>query len=1303
MEEIERVRTRFLVLQKRLKTERLFVKNEKEQLRILNEKVGSLSQNLFYLEWKTRQQWLNVDRLVWGGRANPSECSVTSRIIETAKFEDASNYLSYEDYKYGDFLLCLKENPRLIALILNYCDTKRIQNSTMQLVKLFLSSLYGNCIQQADEVLVLKILKELMILQVFPCEDLLDFFCGKRSTDNAFACVMTIFSGSLFSSKLYLTAALHGSVMQVIVDDSIFLDVEVSKALCRIAPKVAVEKFGRPGTVEAHNKTKQHMNMLHNHLIHLCKKFLKNLVDKVYCFPQSLCWAIGQLYQGMVQKMKLPQANAKALIGHIIMSYFICPAIINPEPYGINSDADISETARHNLGQVASILRSLALLECGLKDEKLTNIFENFDKGVISEYISALIDGSEKVDIEQLDDAMIIKCSLLISEHDLKTMIKCLLLLETYNIPSLNEEGFTELLDNLPTFPQHWANEFPHHSKSAVSTSLLIEDTVQGQIKLDNMQQLEVLRNDLNKILSEEIPILIIPIKMESDNIPGMLSEEMVLGKKDTYIPSFDIETTEKDQSQRTSTLMLGALRESLIDTGSNEDLSSGSETSSKSYNIRSKEDIVFSDEVEAFFGCGKKPDKSCNEVMVVNNLINIDDCVEETPKLPEKRHQRLSNDPKNLNSLLIDHPQTLNNTFTDINEQPLLHIEHSVLKEDSTSTKGNRNSSVSLFDGPGGINAILQGATVQSLPNSLGVSSNELENFWLPTVDKKSDPWGIPNQNTNNEENHLFENSFTSLSKYSSLPNKANYSVDKNYANYSETIQREVKNLKQNKDDIDLSQSPTDNKFLRKKSHGGWLKDKISSKINTGLTGLKHIKKYDVVKKEVDSQTIKLGTPLEASEESRKKTHSFSRNSKLASEDAGEAILAKYRSMASLPVSHDADSNFSSSPMSSHMEGAIDVCREELAIFDNEFKFSDAKKKLRMVLCTTDQITLPSKATSFDQLLLTMLQAKLAEAINLQDRFSVAQLHETLRSIKQLPQGSCDQLVTQLEAEYEERSKYISYLIKSKQGLLSTISFLEQLTTKLQRDKTICSKYFTTLAVRLFLETPVRKHQIAVFSQKFASNKMLDEKSALLNELLEELNSDILKDSTWKYCTDEQLSDAEKAIERAIISRIYKDAFYPFSAADIENDKIFHENIKGLANIVTLSHPTLQIPKMYQKEAPWPSAQTELLMINAYKTAADKLSCIHRCCITIMNLLSMASDKHTPGADDFVPVLVYVVLRANPPNLLSTKQYVNTFYETRLNGEEYYCWMQFCAAIEFIKTLLSSLLKSNTNKNVIS
>ena len=70
------------------------------------------------------------------------------------------------------------------------------------------------------------------------------------------------------------------------------------------------------------------------------------------------------------------------------------------------------------------------------------------------------------------------------------------------------------------------------------------------------------------------------------------------------------------------------------------------------------------------------------------------------------------------------------------------------------------------------------------------------------------------------------------------------------------------------------------------------------------------------------------------------------------------------------------------------------------------------------------------------------------------------------------------------------------------------------------------------------------------------------------------------------------------------------------------------------------------------------------------------------------MNLLSMANEKSVPAADDFMPVLIFVLIKANPPSLLSSIQYVNSFYEKRLVGEEQYWWMQFSSAIEFIKTM---------------
>jgi len=56
-----------------------------------------------------------------------------------------------------------------------------------------------------------------------------------------------------------------------------------------------------------------------------------------------------------------------------------------------------------------------------------------------------------------------------------------------------------------------------------------------------------------------------------------------------------------------------------------------------------------------------------------------------------------------------------------------------------------------------------------------------------------------------------------------------------------------------------------------------------------------------------------------------------------------------------------------------------------------------------------------------------------------------------------------------------------------------------------------------------------------------------------------------------------------------------------------------------------------------------------------AFKLPSDKVNCVSRVASTIMNLLSLAADRSVPAADDFLPVLVYVIIQANPPGLLST------------------------------------------------
>jgi hypothetical protein len=79
---------------------------------------------------------------------------------------------------------------------------------------------------------------------------------------------------------------------------------------------------------------------------------------------------------------------------------------------------------------------------------------------------------------------------------------------------------------------------------------------------------------------------------------------------------------------------------------------------------------------------------------------------------------------------------------------------------------------------------------------------------------------------------------------------------------------------------------------------------------------------------------------------------------------------------------------------------------------------------------------------------------------------------------------------------------------------------------------------------------------------------------------------------------------------------------------------------------------------------------------LNHYKAPRDKLICILNCCKVIFGLFFSATRyishitvetaagliRHMnseESADTFVPILIYVVLKANPENLLSNVEYV--------------------------------------------
>ena len=64
-----------------------------------------------------------------------------------------------------------------------------------------------------------------------------------------------------------------------------------------------------------------------------------------------------------------------------------------------------------------------------------------------------------------------------------------------------------------------------------------------------------------------------------------------------------------------------------------------------------------------------------------------------------------------------------------------------------------------------------------------------------------------------------------------------------------------------------------------------------------------------------------------------------------------------------------------------------------------------------------------------------------------------------------------------------------------------------------------------------------------------------------------------------------------------------------------------------------------------------------ELRRLNIHRTPQDKLACIRKCMLIIQNLLAIA--KSPVCADDLHPVLIYVIIMANPPTFLSNVQYI--------------------------------------------
>ncbi|KAL1140198.1 hypothetical protein AAG570_000130 [Ranatra chinensis] len=163
---------------------------------------------------------------------------------------------------------------------------------------------------------------------------------------------------------------------------------------------------------------------------------------------------------------------------------------------------------------------------------------------------------------------------------------------------------------------------------------------------------------------------------------------------------------------------------------------------------------------------------------------------------------------------------------------------------------------------------------------------------------------------------------------------------------------------------------------------------------------------------------------------------------------------------------------------------------------------------------------------------------------------------------------------------------------------------------------------------------------------------------------------------------------------EKFAMTCLYRLLFCPASTIDEDKDLNIQKRIRQL-NWVSAKHVDCRISETSAEVHDLVySSITELLGMDSAKAPQDKLACVVRCCRNILQLMQKCVGGPA-SADEFLPALIFVVLKANPARLKSNINYVTRFCNANrlMSGEGGYYFTNLCCAVSFIENLTAESL----------
>ncbi|CAE6441764.1 unnamed protein product [Rhizoctonia solani] len=269
----------------------------------------------------------------------------------------------------------------------------------------------------------------------------------------------------------------------------------------------------------------------------------------------------------------------------------------------------------------------------------------------------------------------------------------------------------------------------------------------------------------------------------------------------------------------------------------------------------------------------------------------------------------------------------------------------------------------------------------------------------------------------------------------------------------------------------------------------------------------------------------------------------------------------------------------------------------------------------------------------------------------------------------------------------------------------------------------------------------PVAKYLRSFLNTFSMKSSTVNDQIRIVHDFLVFISARMRECEVWGKAGETEFDNAVEDMEKLVMTRLYESTFtpqiarsgQPVTTDDLERDRVLKQRI-SLFQWIRPEHldipKKLKDPEENEKKAassdqPNPEdyspanaensadseimkfllfAQQEMNEINHYKAPREKLLCVINSCKVIFGLIRYR--RGDEGTNSFIPLLVFVLIRANPEHLLSNIEYINRFRRpSKLQSEADYYLSSLMGAVFFIESMdhtsLSNITRDDFEKNV--